>query len=154
MSADASGCPAAAPEIKYAGFWIRLLAGVIDLVITGLIFFSAVIIVPILLGPLIGVPSGAAIVAGAAVTWLVITWLYWAIMESSSKQATVGKGMLDIVVTDAEGKRMSFRKASLRHLWKLASALPALAGFVVAGFTARKQAVHDLIAGTLVVTKQ
>jgi uncharacterized RDD family membrane protein YckC len=146
--------PAAAPEIKYAGFWMRLLAFVVDLGITFLIFFALAIILPILLGPRLGVPSGGVILAAGIVIWLVVTWLYWALMESSTKQGTVGKQLLGIVVTDAEGNRISFGKATLRHLGKLASTLPALAGFVMACFTAEKQALHDLIAGSRVVVKQ
>ncbi len=102
----------------------------------------------------LGVPRGSVILASGAVAWLVITWLYWALMESSSKQATVGKELLGIVVTDAEGSRMSFRKATVRHFGKVASALPVLAGFIIAGFTAKKQGLHDLITGSRVVMKQ
>jgi len=146
--------PAGTPEVKYAGFSRRLLASVVDLGVTSLVFFALAIILPILLGPWLGVPRGSVILASGAVAWLVIAWLYWALMESSSKQATVGKEMLGIVVTDAEGNRMSFRKATVRHVGKLASALPALAGFVMIGFTARKQALHDLVTGSLVVMKR
>lgn len=146
--------PAATPEVKYAGFWKRLLAFVVDLGVISLIFFALAIILPILLGPWLGVPGGSVILASGAVVWLVITWLYWALMESSSKQGTFGKDMLGIVVTDAEGNRISFRKATVRHFGKVASALPVLAGFVMAGFTAKKQGLHDLITGSLVVMKQ
>jgi uncharacterized RDD family membrane protein YckC len=145
---------AATPEVKYAGFWKRLVAFVVDLGVTSIIFFGLAIIAPILLGPSLGVPRGSVILASGAVAWLVITWLYWALMESSSKQGTLGKGLLGIVVTDAEGNRMSFRKATVRHLAKVASALPVLAGFVMAGFTAKKQGLHDLITGSRVVVKQ
>jgi uncharacterized RDD family membrane protein YckC len=151
VTTDIAEGPAATPEVKYAGFWKRLLAFVIDLGITFLVFFALAITLPILLGPRLGVPSGGVILVAVAGVWVVITWLYWALMESSSKQGTVGKGLLGIVVTDAEGNRMSFRKATARHFGKLASVLPALAGVVMIGFTARKQALHDLITGSLVV---
>ena len=154
MTTDVTESPAGAPEVKYAGFWKRLLAFVVDLGVTSLIFSALAIILPILLGPRLGVPSGGVILAAGAVVWLVITWLYWALMESSSKQGTVGKDLLGIVVTDAEGNRMSFRKATVRHLGKLASALLVLAGFVMVGFTAKKQGLHDLITGSRVVMKQ
>ncbi len=72
------------PEVKYAGFWKRLLAFFVDLTITSLIFFAFAVILPILLGPKFGVPSGGIILAFAAALWLVITWLYWALMESSA----------------------------------------------------------------------
>ena len=142
------------PEVQYAGFSKRLLAFFVDLAITSLIFFAFAVILPILLGPKFGVPGGGVILAFAAVLWLVITWLYWALMESSSRQSTVGKSLLDIVVTDAEGNRISFGKATLRYFGKIASVLPALAGFFMIGFTARKQGLHDLISGSLVVMKQ
>jgi uncharacterized RDD family membrane protein YckC len=146
--------PAATPQVEYAGFWKRLLAFVVDLGVTSLVLFALVVILPILVGPRLGVPRGSVILASGAIAWLVITWLYWALMESSPKQGTVGKSLLGIVVTDAEGNRMSFCRATVRHLSKVVSALPALAGFVMAGFTAKKQSLHDLITGSLVVVKQ
>ena len=154
MTTGVPECPAAAPEVKYAGFWMRLFASLVDLSITFLIFFAVAIILPILLGPRLGVLSGGVIFALGLVLWLVVTWLYWALMESSSKQGTFGKDMLGIVVTDAEGKRISFRKATVRYFGKMVSAVPVMAGFLMAGFTARKQGLHDLIAGSRVVLKQ
>jgi len=154
VTTSVSACPAAAPEVKYAGFWMRLFASLVDLSITFLIFFAVAIILPILLGPRLGVLSGGVIFALGLVLWLVVTWLYWALMESSSKQGTFGKDMLGIVVTDAEGKRISFRKATVRYFGKMVSAVPVMAGFLMAGFTARKQGLHDLIAGSQVVLKQ
>jgi len=154
VTTSVSACPAAAPEVKYAGFWMRLFASLVDLSITFLIFFAVAIILPILLGPRLGVLSGGVIFALGLVLWLVVTWLYWALMESSSKQGTFGKDMLGIVVTDAEGKRISFRKATVRYFGKMVSAVPVMAGFLMAGFTARKQGLHDLIAGSRVVLKQ
>ena len=147
-------CPAVLPEFKYAGFWVRLLASLIDLSVTFLIFFALAVIIPILIGPLLWVPSGGVIFALGLGLWLVITWLYWALMESSRKQGTFGKEMLGILVTDAGGKRMSFRKATVRHFGKVVSALPVMAGFVMVGFTAKKQGFHDLITGSHVVIKQ
>jgi uncharacterized RDD family membrane protein YckC len=91
--------------------------------------------------------------AFAAVLWLVIAWLYWAIMESSSRQSTVGKDLVGIAVTDGKGNRISFGKATLRHFGKIASVLLALSGLFMIGFTARKQGLHDLITGSLVVMK-
>jgi uncharacterized RDD family membrane protein YckC len=154
VTTGATESSAATPAVEHAGFWKRLFAFVIDLGVTSLIFFAMAIILPILLGPRLGVPGGSVILASGAVIWLVITWLYWAIMESSSKQGTVGKNMLGIVVTDAEGNRLSFLKATVRHFSKVASALPVLAGFILAGFTAKKQGLHDLITGSLVVMKR
>ena len=154
MTTTAAEAMTPTPDVEYAGFWKRLLAFVVDLGVTSLIFFAFAVILPILLGPRLGVPSGGVILASGVAIWLVVTWLYWAIMESSSRQSTVGKDLVGILVTDGEGKRISFGKATLRYFGKIASVMPALAGFFMIGFTARKQGLHDLISGSLVVSKQ
>lgn len=77
-------------------------------------------------------------------------WIYEAAMESSSKQATLGKMALGLKVTDLEGRRISFARATGRHFAKLLSGMILLIGYIMAGFTERKQALHDMIAGTLV----
>jgi len=141
-------------NVEYAGLWRRFMAFTIDFMIACLVVFAFAIILPILLGPRIGVPGGGAIVASFAFVCLIVTWLYWALMESSSKQSTVGKALLGMVVTDVEGRRLSFPRATVRYFGKMASALVVLAGFIMIGFTARKQGLHDMITGSLVVIKQ
>jgi uncharacterized RDD family membrane protein YckC len=84
---------------------------------------------------------------------LVLTWLYFAGLESSAWQATVGKRLIGLLVTDTAGRRLSFGRSTARYFAKLLSALPILIGYLLAAFTPRKQALHDLIAGTLVVRK-
>jgi uncharacterized RDD family membrane protein YckC len=74
-------------------------------------------------------------------------------MESSSYQGTIGKKILGIKVIDMNGNRISFVKATVRYFSKLLSALIIGIGFLMAGFTNKKQALHDLIAETLVVKK-
>ena len=78
------------------------------------------------------------------------SWIYEAAMESSSKQATVGKMALGLIVTDLEGQRISFLRATGRHFAKFISAMILFIGYIMAGVTERKQALHDMIAGTLV----
>jgi uncharacterized RDD family membrane protein YckC len=78
------------------------------------------------------------------------SWLYEAAMESSSKQATLGKMVLGMRVTDLQGNRISFARATVRHFSKYISAMIIFIGYIMAGFTDRKQALHDMIAGTLV----
>ncbi len=85
---------------------------------------------------------------------LLIWWLYYAIMESSPLQATLGKLAVGSIVTDLDGDRISFLKATGRHFGKLISALILCLGYLMAGFTERKQALHDLIAGCLVIQKK
>ena len=140
--------------VKYAGFWRRLAAGVLDCAAVLLIGFGLSIIVPILLAPLVGLPSDLQIILSIALFWVIVPWLYWAVMESSSRQATFGKSYLDMVVTDSVGGRLSFARASARYWAKLPSCLVLFAGFLMAGFTAKKQALHDIITGCLVVVKE
>ncbi len=87
------------------------------------------------------------------ITGIVLNWLYYTLLESSSRQATLGKMALGIVVTDLEGNRISFARANGRYWGKLVSAIILLIGFIMAGFTRKKQALHDIMAGTLVVKK-
>jgi uncharacterized RDD family membrane protein YckC len=75
-------------------------------------------------------------------------------MESSSKQATLGKMALALKVTDLQGRRISFARATGRHFAKIISGMILLIGYIMAGFTERKQALHDMIAGTLVIRTQ
>jgi uncharacterized RDD family membrane protein YckC len=83
----------------------------------------------------------------------VINWLYFTILESSPKQATLGKMALGIVVTDLNGNRISFGRANGRYWSKIISSMILLIGYMMAGFTEKKQALHDIMAGTLVVKK-
>lgn len=78
------------------------------------------------------------------------SWLYESWMESSSRQATLGKMIFNMKVTDLNGNRISFARASGRHFAKYLSGLILGIGYIMAGFTDRKQALHDMIAGTLV----
>ena len=83
----------------------------------------------------------------------VLKWLYYALLESSSWQATLGKKALGLEVTDLEGRRISFGRASGRFFGKIISAIILYIGFLMAGFTEKKQALHDMMAGTLVIRK-
>jgi uncharacterized RDD family membrane protein YckC len=86
--------------------------------------------------------------------FLILQWLYFAGMESSERQATFGKSVMSLRVTNAEGQRISFGHATGRFFAKIVSGMVPLGiGYIMAGFTERKQALHDLIAGTLVFRK-
>jgi uncharacterized RDD family membrane protein YckC len=84
---------------------------------------------------------------------VLLWWLYFALLESSRRQATLGKLALAIKVTTLDGGRIGFWRATLRTIAKYLSAAILLIGFIMAGFTRRKQALHDVIAGTLVVDR-
>jgi len=97
-----------------------------------------------------------AIMAAAGAIWILtlsIQVLYFTFMESSNMQATVGKMALGIIVTDANGAKLDFTKALIRNLCRILSNFTLLIGYIIAAFTEKKQALHDIIAGTLVVMK-
>ncbi|AND70546.1 hypothetical protein ATSB10_30920 [Dyella thiooxydans] len=87
----------------------------------------------------------------ASLVTFVVAWLYFALCESSSWQATLGKMALSIRVTDLHGARISLPRALGRYPAKMLSAIILFFGFMMAGWTQRKQALHDMIAGTLVL---
>ena len=82
----------------------------------------------------------------------VLHWLYYTLLESSPKQATIGKFTLGLKVTDLRGKRISFAQANLRYFSKILSALPVFLGFLLIFTTRRSQMLHDFLARTVVVT--
>lgn len=144
-------------DFNYAGFWRRWLAQFID----GIIMFIANFIVGIGLGLLLGISAlfmgldkaALDIVSTTAgfLLGLLSQWLYFALMESSECQATLGKRICKLKVTDTEGQRLSFQRATGRYWAKWLSTLTCLVGYVMAAFTERKQALHDMIASTLVL---
>ena len=131
--------------MEYSGFWRRFVAYVIDNILISVIFWLLVLV--------LGGIAGDGGVIGAYTLGAIGGLVYYAAMESSSHQATVGKIALGIQVTDLQGNRISFGRALGRNLAKILSALIFYIGFIMAAFTAKKQALHDMIAGTLVVKK-
>jgi uncharacterized RDD family membrane protein YckC len=137
-------------EVRYAGFWVRACALLID---------SLILWVPLMLVAVAGMwltQDSHSYLArrGEGLLRLIAmfgAWLYFAGMESSSRQATVGKGMFGLIVTDEAGRALSMGRASARFVSKIISAIPIYLGFMMAGFTGKKQALHDLISGTVVV---
>ena len=96
-----------------------------------------------------GVEGASFLITGAFNT--LVNWLYAALLESSSYQATLGKMALGLKVIALEGHRISFARATGRHFAKILSLLMFLIGFIMVGFTRRKQGLHDMLAGTLVI---
>ena len=80
-------------------------------------------------------------------------WLYYTLMESSRFQGTLGKMAVQIKVTDLDGNRISFGQATGRHFGKFLSAILLGIGFIMVAFTEKKQGLHDVMAGCLVVRK-
>ena len=136
----------------YAGFWKRLAAFIID----NIIAYVLLMIVMAFIGYSDKLSNPATVVSAVLVMTacsMLIYALYWALFESSSLQATPGKMALGIKVTDMNGNRISFGRALGRNLGKIISGFTLNIGYVMAGFTVRKQALHDKMADCLVIDK-
>ncbi|MFF2286910.1 RDD family protein [Peribacillus butanolivorans] len=84
---------------------------------------------------------------------LLISFLYYTLLHSSKWQGSVGKILLNIKVTDLNGGRIGFGRATGRYFATIISGMIFYIGYIMAGFTSKKQALHDMIAGTVVVKK-
>ncbi|MFI5201781.1 MAG: RDD family protein [Candidatus Kapaibacterium sp.] len=157
--------------VRYAGFWRRFWAWFLDTLILGAVLGTVAAIIGLGVTGMTGSHyylmhgSGSQFymmnhefAAGSffmlTSLWLVVPWLYFALMESASTQGTLGKMALGLRVTDLNGNRISFGKATARYFAKILSAMTLLIGYIMAGFTQKKQALHDFVAGTLVLSKQ
>jgi uncharacterized RDD family membrane protein YckC len=156
------------PSAAYAGFWLRLVAHLIDgavsSIVLGIIFLIPIAflgvgffrdlsrqvnrenpVFPLMFVFFLTISFAAIFVLG---------WLYYASMESSAYQGTLGKIALGLIVTDMQARRISFGRASGRFFAKLLTGLiPFFIGYIMAGFTEKKQALHDIIASCLVLRK-
>ncbi|MFO0962064.1 MAG: RDD family protein [Phycisphaerales bacterium] len=141
---------------NYAGFFQRLAAYLLDWIMISVAVFALAIAVGVVLAVVLGGndPKAAqrvgfftGLLANVAIVF--VGWLYFAMLESSAKQATIGKRLLGIVVTDEHGQRISFVRATGRYFAKVLSSI-MLVGYIMAAFMPKKQALHDLIAGTSV----
>jgi uncharacterized RDD family membrane protein YckC len=158
------------PSVQYAGFWLRFLAYIIDALILGvvemivfLIFVGSTGLKTMMSLKQSGdmqdeeaIAATAAMMSSFIAIWLlifIIQWLYFALMESSVGQATLGKKALGIQVTDIQGNKISFARATGRFFGKIISGMILFIGYIMAGFTSKKQALHDMMADTLVVKK-
>ncbi len=92
-----------------------------------------------------------SVIAAYGIVLVFIPWLYYAGFESSRSQATPGKLLMHIVVTDMTGNKPTFARVTLRHFAKFVSALIIFIGFLMIGLTQKRQGLHDKIAGCLVL---
>ena len=140
----------------YGGFWRRVVAYIIDSFL--LTFLLS------LLGGLFGaglrswlftvdtmgqMRIGQGYWTFVGLSW-VAQWLYFALLEASPWQGTLGKKALGLSVTDLHGNRIGFARATGRYFAKILSGLVLLIGFIMVAFTQRKRGLHDMLAGTLV----
>ncbi len=156
------GAPSApsVPRHAYAGFWRRTAAYLIDLgllMVTGIVL-AFIVSFFVVLGLL---SNGQAtqdnidkVSVGIYLLAFVLSWLYFAGLESSPWQATIGKRAVRVLVTDVNGRRISFGRATARYFAKILSLLTAAAGFWMIPLMQRRQGLHDLIAGTTVVRRE
>lgn len=138
--------------VTYAGFWVRVFAAIVD----GLILWPFFIAFDYLtfgdpFPPEPEVPT-ADYVASTVVV-ILLHWLYSALMESSSRQATLGKMLLRLQVTDLEGNRVSFGRATGRHFTEYLCVLTLNLGYLVNLFSDKRQSLHDKISRTLVLER-
>jgi uncharacterized RDD family membrane protein YckC len=152
---------------NYAGFGQRFLAWIIDIVF--------ILVLDIFIMGLTGLNEGVRmiyqflrgypmtdrygevvysmvptqVIYAIAVLLILVPWLYYAILESSKNQATLGKIAVRIAVTDLHGSRITFSRATLRFFAKVLSIITFFIGFIIIAFTRQKQGLHDIIAGCL-----
>lgn len=156
-AAVAAGTTTATPP-RYGGFWRRALAFIIDGLVIGAVMtpFGMGLGLAHLGAALHGEMTPEALTAlimTSLFVWfirMIVSWLYGAGFESSRLQATPGKMLLGLKVTDLEGRRITFLRATGRALGKWVSGVLLGMGYVLVAFTDRKQGLHDLMAGTLV----
>ena len=131
----------------YGGFWIRLVAYIIDAIILGGV------------GAILGTIFGLSLMSTDIehydptinIISFVIGWLYFALFESSERGATPGKMVMGLRVVTGDGKRLSFLNATGRYFAKIVSAIILGIGFIMIGFTQYKRGLHDMMANTLVI---
>lgn len=151
----------ASSDIVYAGFWRRWAALFVDAMLLGIVNYAIFAIVMLVFGmggmltggtnP--GELQGAQLVMVLAmyIVGPTLSALYYVLQESSEAQATLGKRLLGIKVTDTDGRRLSRLHALGRWFSHLLCYMTAYIGYLVVAFTDRKQGLHDMAAGTLVV---
>ncbi len=134
-------------SVPYASFWQRVIAALIDSVILS--------IINSLVNRIFNLATSATInlkeIILQGLIGLMIGWIYYSLQESSSKRATLGKRVMGLQVTDLNGRQISFWRSTARYFSTLLSALLLCVGYLMVLFNPKRQALHDLIAGTLVM---
>lgn len=148
-----SGAPIPAMQIKYAGFWVRYAASLIDgMIVIIPMFILGLVFALVSIGGLADLESeGSGIFLRLFVS--VLVWIYFIVM-TKNYGATLGKKAMGIKVISDKSENLSWGQVILREtLGKIISTIILYIGYLMAGFTARKQALHDMMASTVVVYK-
>lgn len=149
-------------DIVYAGFWRRFAASVLDSFVVSIASY-AILIPAMLLGGLnmADMESGGAAdpsrmlmtLVPAYLLMIVLQAVYFAWMHSRPAQATLGKMAVGIKVARPDGTTISFWRGIGRYFGLILSAIPLYIGFIMAGFTDHKRALHDMVSDTVVVDR-
>lgn len=136
-----------AEPMRYAGFWIRAVAYLID----SLILYIPILLIQDLIDSRYEVGQQRHVLY--LVTALTLWWIYTTALNASAWQATIGKRILKLKVVDKNGQRISFLRANVRFFAEFFSAIIFAFGYFLAGWNKKKRSLHDFIAGTFVVKK-
>jgi uncharacterized RDD family membrane protein YckC len=134
---------------KHPGFWLRFAAVFIDSLILSVAGMIGGFVIGFAMAGGLGMRDKNVLQAYGFILGLVLGWLYFALMESSPKQATLGKMACGYVVSDLRGARVSFARATGRHFGKWISTLILGIGFLMCAWSRQKQCLHDKMAGCL-----
>lgn len=137
--------------VEYVGFWPRLLAYIIDLFAVMVVGFVVGFFIGLFFPNFVTTTSEDKLDSIFNVIGLLICWLYFSILESSSWQGTFGKKALQIKVVNYEGGKISFIQATARFFAKIISGVIFGVGYLMIAFTEKKQGLHDSIVKTLVI---
>jgi len=141
-------------QVTYAGFWWRLLAYLIDSVVMSVVFVPLGLVIGVGMAAS-GADESSPLLPGIKLSLngfeILIMWLYYAFLESSPWQGTIGKKVVGLRVTDMQGHRISFAKATGRYFGMILSGMICFIGWIMIAFTEKKQGLHDMLAGTLVL---
>jgi len=140
-------------RLRYAGFWLRLFAAAIDVGVVLMLVWIFGLVIGADIAALEPDEANRAKLRAMWIAALAVGWFYFAGMESTAPQATLGKLLMGIYVTDLEGNRVTFGRASVRYWVKYVSIAIVFIGFILAAFTRHKQALHDMAAGCLVLKR-
>ena len=144
-------------KFVYAGFWWRFLAYLIDAIILSVGYWLVALVFGFNGWLFLGTDykywaaAGVTLVVIYSVLSFIAPWLYYALMESSKFQGTIGKWALKMRVVDEEGKQITFSRATGRYFAKILSSLTLGIGYIMVAFTERKQGLHDILARTLIL---
>tara|TARA_B100000929_G_C15271976_1_gene340498 strand:+ start:72 stop:590 length:519 start_codon:yes stop_codon:yes gene_type:complete len=130
---------------KYAGFWHRFLAGIIDLII----IYVGTFVIFFVIGLLVSSDVATILMLSANVIGFIVSLFYYVLFQSSSKQATPSMMTIEIKIYNENLQRVGFWRLTLRYFSTILSNIILGIGFFMIGWTKRKQGLHDMIARTI-----